>query len=80
MSQQWEYFLSVRRSPGTRGLGRRAAWFALIGPGLDPEGIPFVAFDDAVARGRAIAQSSGVALWDATSSEPSPTLIATFRR
>jgi hypothetical protein len=70
----------IARTPTLEGvLGRRTGTFALKGPGLDPDGIPFATMEQATARGRAIAQSSRVSLWDAT--QPgAPLSIVSFRR
>jgi len=59
--------------------GRRATAFAVTGPGLAPEGIPFVTLAEAVSRGTVIAQNSHVALWDATT-PGAAVLVVNFRR
>ena len=71
-------FVIVRIPPKTGLLRRSLAPFALTGPGLAAEGIPFESVTQAVERGEIIARNSRASLWDATG--PAPLLVATFRR
>jgi hypothetical protein len=72
-------FTIVRRTGAVPAVGPRAGAFAIVGPGLDPDGIPFPTVELAIARGREIAANSRVSIWDATSTG-APDLIVTFRR
>jgi len=74
---QADDFLIVPRPRTSPRSFRGANWFALVGPGLDAEGIPFASFSEAEARGRAIARSSGASLWDGTVTPA--VLVATFQ-
>ena len=56
-----------------------ARGFAIVGPGLSPQGIPFASLAEAEARGRQIAQSSRVSLWNLTAPDEL-LLVATYRR
>ncbi len=79
VTRQSDDFVIVKSPAAKNVLARRPGAFALVGPGLDPEGVPFVSLDEAVARGRAIAQSTKASLWDATAKEQA-VLIVAFRR
>jgi hypothetical protein len=68
-------FVIVNRS---RFLDRRGAC-AIVGPGLDLEGIAFGTVEDAIKRGCEIARRSGVSLWDATTRQ-AVVLVGAFRR
>lgn len=68
-------FVIVKRNPC---LDRRGV-FAIVGPGLDLDGIPFVRLEDAIKRGSEIARRSGVSLWDTTTGQ-SVVLVGAFRR
>ena len=79
VTREHDDFVIVSRPSAPGPLGRHASGIALMGPGLDPGRIPFASVEAAIARGRDIAQSSRVSLWDATSTDPA-VLVATFRR
>ena len=78
-TRQFDDFVIVKK-PATDGvLSRRTGAFALTGPGLDPDGIPFVTMEQAIERGTIIARNSRVSLWDATANETAQ-IVMTFRR
>ena len=72
-------FTIVRRTGSMASVGPKAGAFAIVGPGLDQDGIPFLTVELATARGRCIAENTRVSLWDATGSGRAA-LIVTFRR
>lgn len=78
-SRQHDDFLIIRRAGSIPTVAASGGVFALVGPGLEPEGIPFPTLDFALARGTEIALNSRVSLWDATNAGPA-ILVGTFRR
>ena len=72
-------FVIVNRSTEAAD-GARVAMFAVTGPGLNPDGIPFRSYAEAEQRGREIARTSRVALWCETGlGAREGMLVASFR-
>ena len=53
--------------------------YAIVGPGLDPQGILFDTYQQAEVRGRAIARNSKAALWFQPAQGEQDVLVVTFR-
>jgi len=78
LTEQPDDFVIVRVDGASR-TDRRAGAFAIVGPGLEPEGIPFASLEDAITRGRQIARTSGVSLWQ-RADDGTLVFVVSFRR